>query len=86
VTGELDMSTAGLLGKAVEDACSCDAGGRLILDMSGVGFCDSAGISALVQSRKLADQAHLQLEVHRPALAVRRVLELSGLTEYLNVR
>ena len=86
VTGELDMSTADRLVTTVTDALSGDADGRLSVDLSGVGFCDSAGIRALVRLRKVADQAGLSLELLNPTPVVRRVLELSGLVDHLNVR
>ncbi|MFF9131415.1 STAS domain-containing protein [Streptomyces sp. NPDC014776] len=47
VTGEIDLHTApGLRTRALE---LIDQGHhRLILDLSGVGYCDSAGLSALI--------------------------------------
>jgi anti-sigma B factor antagonist len=55
------------------------------LDVSGVGFCDSAGISALIQLRKLATESGQELRVTDAQPAVVRVIEYSGVREYLNL-
>jgi anti-anti-sigma factor len=57
----------------------------LTIDMSGVDFCDSAGINALVRLRNRCDAAAWQLTVRSPQAHVRHVFELSGLNEFLSV-
>ena len=87
VAGDLDIATAPMLVSAAQEVlASAGAGHQLTLDVSDVGFCDSAGLSALIQLRKLTDERGGVFELRHPQLAVRRVLELSGLMGYLNTR
>jgi anti-sigma B factor antagonist len=53
---------------------------HLVLDVSGVTFCDSTGVSALVRSHARAAQMAGELRLVAPSPALRRVLEISGLT------
>jgi len=56
------------------------------VDVAGVDFCDSAGISALIGLRQRCDEAGWLLRVVNPQPAVRRMLvDYTGLGEYLNV-
>ena len=84
VAGELDFVTADAL---VERARTELVGGEgpVTIDAGQLTFCDSAGISALVQLRKLAEQRGRTLRVVHAQESVWRVLDYSGLREYLNV-
>ncbi|MEK0098005.1 STAS domain-containing protein [Streptomyces sp. NPDC056002] len=53
ITGDLDHETAPELRKAVE-ALTLAQGQLLVLDLAGLDFCDSSGISALLSARSLA--------------------------------
>ncbi|MFB6838689.1 STAS domain-containing protein [Streptomyces sp. NPDC056361] len=44
LVGELDRDTVRPLGEAVE---GCPPTGRILVDCSGLGFCDSSGLNAL---------------------------------------
>lgn len=85
VTGDVDLATAAdlreQLGPATEDAAG--HGGRLLLDLCGVGYLDSSGLRLLAAlARDLGDA----LVVVAPAgTAARRVLEVSHLTDHLTV-
>jgi anti-anti-sigma factor len=83
--GDLDMATAPTLVEAAERVLGDQPAGELIVDLAGVGFCDSAGINALIHLRKRADQAGWLIRVARPQAPVRRVLELTGLQRHLNL-
>lgn len=85
VDGELDLATAPTLIRIATDAIDDVAGKAMVIVLTRVGFCDSAGISALVTIRKLCDQNGWRMRVSQPNPAVRRVLDLTGLVEYLNV-
>ncbi|MCG8922971.1 STAS domain-containing protein [Lentzea sp. CC55] len=52
---------------------------HLVVDVSGVTFCDSSGISALVRGRARAVEMTGSLRLVSPSPAVRHVLEISGL-------
>lgn len=80
VSGELDIATVDqLVGEAraaLESATSV-----LRIDLAGVTFVDSTGLGALVRVRNEAEQQgrHVDLVGVRPE--VRRVLDLTGLSE-----
>jgi anti-anti-sigma factor len=62
VSGDLDLASAGQLAdRAV--ALIPPASGRLVIDFSGVGFCDSAGIRALLTVRTAALAAGSELRL-----------------------
>lgn len=86
VAGDLDLATAGQLVDRVAEVVADGAATNLTIDLAGVRFCDSAGISALVRLRKLSDERGWQLSVVNPQAPVRRVLDFAGLNEYLDVR
>jgi anti-sigma B factor antagonist len=80
VSGELDMSNAGKLEAAVESLVAQQPE-RLVFDLSGLRFMDSAGIAVLLAAaNKVA-----AIELRAPSPAVRRVVELTGLTRVLSV-
>lgn len=86
VGGELDIVTESALvdriGALVDDGALVN---ELTLDLKRLRFCDSAGINALVQLRKVATQRGWRFALVHPQPAVRRVLELTGLGAYLNL-
>jgi stage II sporulation protein AA (anti-sigma F factor antagonist) len=86
LAGDLDLSTAGDLVAAAEDVLAESGPSQeLVLDLGGVVFCDSAGISAMVTVRRLSTQYGCALRVTKAQPQVRRVLELTGLTAHLNL-
>ncbi|MFD5825974.1 STAS domain-containing protein [Lentzea sp. NPDC060358] len=71
LTGTLDTTgSAALLAKL----------DHLVVDVSGVAFCDSSGVSALVRSRARAVEMAGSLRLVAPSPALRRVLDVTGLT------
>jgi anti-anti-sigma factor len=75
VSGDLDMSNADAL-KATVASVTANHPQRLIIDFSGLRFMDSAGIAVLVDAASKAGSVHLR----NPSPAVRRVVEITGLT------
>ena len=82
LAGELDMSNVELLEQAVERLAAAQPP-RLIVDLSGLRFMDTAGIAALVGAAGRFNDA---VELRDPAPMVRRVLEFSGLTGILRTQ
>lgn len=75
--GELDHHTADLLSDPLDAAL--DAGvSRLVIDCSGLEFCDSTGLNVLLSARLRADAAGgaVHLAAMRPTVA--RVFEITG--------
>ncbi|HVL80184.1 MAG TPA: STAS domain-containing protein [Actinomycetota bacterium] len=80
--GEIDMSTAEELGFALAEV---EADTRdLLLDLRGVTFMDSTGISAIVGVHQQFNREGRRLLV-APSEPVQRVFEVTGLLEKLNI-
>jgi anti-anti-sigma factor len=80
LAGELDSSNVASLEAAVASVTAQEPD-RLIFDLSGLRFMDSAGISVLIGAAAKVDA----VELRDPSQVVRRVIELTGLTEVLSV-
>lgn len=78
VSGELDTSNVASLEAAIA-SITAERPERLILDLSGLRFMDSAGISVLIGATAKVEAVYLR----NPSPAVRRVIELTGLTGVL---
>jgi anti-sigma B factor antagonist len=80
VTGEVDAASSGTLRSGVKDALS---GGykKVVLDMSGVSFIDSAGLRVLIDSQKLGENAGTALTIESASDVVKRLLEMTALTD-----
>lgn len=77
VQGEIDLVTAPMLERQLEDALA--SGRELVeVDLSGVTFMDARGVSVLVAARKAAGDA-TSLRLHAPSDAVVRMLDLCGI-------
>jgi anti-sigma B factor antagonist len=80
--GELDLSTVPQLEACLE---GLEADGAAVrLDLSGLSFCDSSGISAMVTASKRVRKRGGHLSIVSPQPAVRSVLEITGLLDYLS--
>jgi anti-anti-sigma factor len=79
VAGELDYPSIAVFERDLPD-CSTLAP-RVVLDLSRVTFCSVAGVRALTSLRERIEGGGRAFEVSRPHRAVRRVFELSGLSE-----
>jgi anti-anti-sigma factor len=80
LAGELDSSNVASLEAAVASLTSQRLE-RLIFDLSGLRFMDSAGISVLIGAAAKVDDVQLR----DPSQVVRRVIELTGLSDLLSV-
>ncbi|NJC70310.1 STAS domain-containing protein [Planosporangium thailandense] len=84
IVGELDISTADQLRRAAAPYLS--AGGRLVLDLSQVTFCDSTGLALLVGFHKRLMAAGGGLELYAPVQRVQHLLTITGLNRVFVVR
>ncbi len=80
--GELDLHSSGLLLDATTDVA---AGSRLVLDLSGLAFVDSAGLRALMNLDLRARADGFELVLAAPGPAVLRVLRLTGFDKRLPI-
>ena len=84
VVGEIDMTSAPELGKAID--LVPDQMRRVVVDLCAVTFLDSSGLNALVRGKRALDRKGIAFHVVAPADGVvRRVFEITQLTESLSV-
>ncbi|MFH9725491.1 STAS domain-containing protein [Streptomyces sp. NPDC017254] len=79
VGGELDMETAGRFDDHLAEQLS-QGRHHLVLDLSALGFMDSSGLNVLIRSVHRAREAGGDLYLAAPNSAVRRILEITGVT------
>jgi anti-sigma B factor antagonist len=84
LTGELDVSSAGQL---YEELATLNREGAIhvALDLAGLEFIDSTGISVLIAEHKRTASAGGELIILSPHRHVRRVFEVSGLMDVFDV-
>jgi anti-sigma B factor antagonist len=81
VSGEMDSYTVGALHDAATRAMEPDL--SLIVDLAEVTFMSSAGLGALMSLAKMAKEGNGDFHLQRPSPGVRRLLEITGLTDVL---
>jgi anti-sigma B factor antagonist len=81
VTGEVDIATAPRLREALEQRPA--AGGRLVVDLTGVTFMDSSGLGILLNLQRDVGDAGGRLAVVCPPGPARLLLEVTGLDSEL---
>lgn len=82
VTGELEILAGPRFVEAVVQAANARPG-RISLDLSGVEFLDSSGISALLLARQQLEDTGSSMTITTVSPAVRQVIGITGLTELL---
>ncbi|MBL3669632.1 STAS domain-containing protein [Streptomyces sp. M2CJ-2] len=75
--GELDHHTADLLREPLEE-CLARGFNRLVIDCSGLEFCDSTGLNVLLGARLKADAAGGGVHLAGMQPVVARVFEITG--------
>ncbi|MEU7319380.1 STAS domain-containing protein [Streptomyces griseoviridis] len=80
ITGDLDHHTAPELREAV-DGLTVAAGQVLVLDLAGLDFCDSSGISALLSARSVAVKHGGQIALAAVPANTARILGIVGLDQ-----
>jgi anti-sigma B factor antagonist len=85
LAGEIDVSTVGLVYERLAELAR-DGVCHASLNLSAVSFMDSTGISMLVSEHKRMESMGGELILLAPPSAIRRLLEISGLDTYFNIR
>ena len=85
LVGEIDLSTVARLSGAV-GAILAEPPPRVVLDMSGVTFCDSQGLGTLVVLSRKASMAQSCLVLTNVGDFLLRVLDITGLRPALMIR
>jgi anti-anti-sigma factor len=84
VVGEVDAATVESLEQAIAAAFMGDQVPGVIVDLAGVTFLDSTGISALLKGRRLAQDAGKGYRVDGARGAVLQILEVAGVWQHLS--
>ncbi|MFD8734102.1 STAS domain-containing protein [Streptomyces sp. NPDC059618] len=84
VTGDLDHATASELRRAV-DGLALTAGHLLVVDLAGLDFCDSSGISALLAARGLATEQGARMALAAVPANTARILGIVGLDQVFSI-
>jgi anti-sigma B factor antagonist len=85
VTGEIDLYTAPRLHSELTAALAAGTPLRLVVDMSGVEFCDSTGMNVLLAAHRRAREDGGDLQLVSPRPAIRKVLQVTGLESVFTV-
>jgi anti-anti-sigma factor len=86
--GDVDLHTAGQLRDAVVSAVGGEDGGaprQVDVDLAGVPFLNSSGLGALLAGVKEANRLGIVFRVLNLQPPVRRVVEMMGLVDVLDV-
>ena len=83
-SGDLDLTTAPRLREQLVQVVM-DGRPRIVLDLEGVDFIDSAGLGVLVGGLKRAKDGEGELVLVATGRSVIRVLELTGLTRVFDI-
>jgi anti-sigma B factor antagonist len=81
VGGEVDVATAPRL-RAEIGALTLERGQLLVVDLAGVTFCDSSGISALIAARNVAEAAGAAVALAALPARLSRTFGLIGLADF----
>jgi anti-sigma B factor antagonist len=85
VAGDLDAASAPVLRDGIDAALS-QRPRQLFVDLGQVPFIDSSGISVLVGAWRRANGQGTDFVLCAPRSAVRRVLDLTGLSDLVSIR
>jgi anti-anti-sigma factor len=85
LAGEIDMLTVQRLSNMINEVLT-DPPPRIVLDLSGVTFCDSQGLGTLVVLSRKATTAQSVIVLTNVAEFLLRVLDITGLRSALMIR
>ena len=85
LAGELDPGTAPVLQERIAELAGDPAVTSVVVDLSQISFLDSSGVRVLVAGGEALRRRSAELVLRGPTANVRRILEVTGLTELLTV-
>ena len=83
LSGDLDAANASRLRAVLAE--QLDDGRDTVVDLSALGFVDSAGLGVLVGALKRFEASGYTLSLRAPTASLRRVLEMTGLAGAFDV-
>jgi anti-sigma B factor antagonist len=85
VNGEIDLYTAPRLHGELVTVLAGESAVHLVVDLSGVGFCDSTGMNVLLAAHRRAGENGGELKLASPRPAVKKILQVTGLETVFTV-
>ena len=85
LAGEIDLYTAPRLQTELHAAMRSADPALVVVDMSGVEFCDSTGMNVLLAAHRQARERGGDLALAAPRAPVRKILEVTGLSSVFTV-
>ncbi len=86
LAGEIDLYTAPRLRAELAAALAGEGPVRVVVDMSGVEFCDSTGMNVLLAAHRQARDLGGEFWLAAPPLPVRKILQVTGLDSVFTIR
>ena len=84
LSGELDAASAPELQRQLAEVLA-QPHARVMLDLNGLSFVDSAGVSVLIKAKQTAESDGRTLVLRRPTEQLERVFAVVGLADWLTV-
>lgn len=85
VRGEVDLHTAPKVEYAIERAATTNGATAVIVDMSGIAFMDSTGLSTFMRAKDNLDEREVVLRLAAPSKAVERIFSVTGFHDYFQI-
>lgn len=85
LAGEVDLCTVGKLYEVLARLAQADVC-HIALNVAEVTFIDATGLSLFVTEHKRAESLKGELIIFSPTHQLRRLLQITGLDDYLNIR
>jgi anti-sigma B factor antagonist len=82
LVGEVDLATVPELDQLLDELAG-NGHSRLLIDLEGVAFMDSTGITSIFRAQRSADANGHRLTVRRGSPQVQRLFELTGMADQL---
>ena len=84
LTGELDLASLHLLTDALDAVAAASCPGELVvLDLSGITFCDVAGLRTIEMCAATLAAVDKQLLLYQAPASVKRLIEITGVARYV---
>lgn len=83
--GEIDLYTAPRLHGELDSVLAGEGPAQIVVDMSGVEFCDSTGMNVLLGAHRRAREQGGDLELAAPRPTIRKILQVTGLETVFTV-
>jgi anti-sigma B factor antagonist len=84
MSGEMDFSNAGIVAEAI-GGIELDGHLSVVLDLTGLRFCDAAGVSAVLTAQRRVTASGGRLSIRAASGEPRRIFLLTGVDRVLDI-